>query len=162
METNDNWNHLYDLVNDFDVAMLVTHTANGIHARPMAIASLDDGLGAYLVTDINSLKVDEISLNPEAILTFQSTKKFATVRGELTVLHDRQLIEKLWKVTWKVWFPDGKSDPNIALLKFTGHEGEYWDNAGMRGLKYVYDAAKAYVAGETPKTGDAQNAKVRL
>jgi hypothetical protein len=60
MNTNDGRNHLYDVVNDFDVAMLVTHTANTIHARPMAIAQMDDGIGAYLVTDINSLKIEEI------------------------------------------------------------------------------------------------------
>ena len=162
MDTNDARSILHDVVNDFDVAMLVTHTANAMHARPMAIACLDDGIGAYLVTDINSLKVDEIDVNPNALLTFQSARKFASVRGELTVLHDRQLIEKMWKEAWKVWFPDGKSDPNIALRKFTAHEGEYWDSAGMQGIKYVYDAAKAYVTGETPQSNEAQHAKVRL
>ena len=159
---NDGRAHLHDVVEDFDVAMLVTHTANAIHARPMAIAKLDDGLGAYLVTDINSFKVEEVNANPHAVLTFQSSKQFASVRGEIAVLQDRQLIEKLWKEAWKVWFPAGKSDPNIALLRFTAHDGEYWDNAGMQGIKYVYDAAKAYFTGETPKTDEAQHAKVPL
>jgi general stress protein 26 len=162
MDMNDGRNHLYDVVNDFEVAMLVTHTANAIHARPMAIARMDEGIGAYLVTDINSLKVDEISANPNALLTFQSTRKFASVRGELTVLRDRQVIEQMWKEAWKVWFPNGKSDPNIVLLKFTAHQGEYWDNAGMNGLKYVYDAAKAYVTGEILQTDESQHAKVGL
>jgi general stress protein 26 len=162
MDTNDGRSHLHDVVDDFDVAMLVTHTANTIHARPMAITHMDDDIGAYLVTDINSLLVDEICGNPKAVLTFQSARKFASVRGELTVLRDRQLIEKLWKEAWKVWFPAGKSDPHIALLKFEAHEGEYWDNAGMQGLTYVYDVAKAYMTGETPKTDEAQHAKVSL
>ncbi len=162
MNTNNSKKNLYDVVNDFDVAMLVTHTANTIHARPMAIAQIDDDMNVYLVTDTNSLKIDEINVNPHATLTFQSTRKFASVNGEFTVLRDRQLIEKMWKEAWKVWFPVGKSDPNIALLKFTAHEGEYWNNAGLQGLKYIYDSAKAYVAGETPKTDDAQHAKVSL
>ncbi len=162
MDTNDGRNYLHGVVNDFDVAMLVTHTATAIHARPMAIAGLDDRIGVYLVTDINSLKVEEISTNPHATLTFQSAKKFASVRGELAILRDRQLIEQMWKEVWKVWFPEGKTDPNIALLKFTAHEGEYWDNAGMQGLKYVYDAARAYITGEPPTTDNAQHAKVRL
>lgn len=162
MDSNDGRNHLHDVVNDFDVAMLVTYSANAIHARPMATTRLDDGMDVYLVTDINSLKVDEIRVNPHAVLTFQSASKFASVRGDLTLLQDKALLEKLWKEAWKVWFPDGKSDPNIALLKFTAHEGEYWNNAGMNGLKYVYQAIKAYATGETPKTDDAQHAKVRL
>jgi general stress protein 26 len=163
MDTNDGRKHLYDVVSDFDVAMLVTHTPNAIHARPMAIARLNDCLGVYLVTDINSLKVDEIGANPNATLTFQSAKQFASIRGELAVLHDRKLlIEQMWKEAWKVWFPGGKSDPHIALLKFSAHEGEFWDNAGTHGLRYVYEAAKAYVTGEPPKKDDAQHAKVRL
>jgi general stress protein 26 len=162
MDTNDDRKNLYEVVNDFEVAMLVTHTANGIHARPMAVASMDEGMGAFLVTHIHSLKVEEISANPQALLTFQGARKFASVHGELTVLSDRPLVEKMWKEAWKVWFPIGKSDPNIALLKFTAHEGEYWDNAGMQGLKYVFDAARAYVAGEVPKADDAQHAKVSL
>ena len=162
MDMNEDRNNLYGVVSDFDVAMLVTHTADAIHARPMTIARLDEDMGAYLVSDIRSLKIDEISVNPQALLTFQGARKFASVRGELAVVHDRQLMDAVWKEVWKVWFPQGKSDPNIALLRFSAHEGEFWDNAGMQGLKYVYDAAKAYVAGETLKTDDTQHAKVRL
>jgi general stress protein 26 len=154
--------NLYDVIKDFDEAMLVTHSARGIHARPMAIARLDDSIMAYLLTDLNSIKVEEIRINPHALLTFQSARKFATVSGELTISDDRALIEALWKEVWKVWFPIGKSDPNIALLKFTPSEGEFWDNAGIQGLKYVYAAAKAYVAGERPKPDAEQHSKVNM
>lgn len=109
-----------------------------------------------------TLKVNEISANPHALLTFQSARKFASLSGEVTVLQDRRLIDQLWKEAWTIWFPEGKSDPNIALLKFTVHGGEYWDNAGMQGLKFIYDAAKAYVSGTTPESDMAQHAKVRL
>ena len=161
--TVDSKHHLQALISDFDIAMLVTQTADGMHARPMAIACLDDGVDAYLVTHINSIKVGEINANPKGLLTFQNAKQFASVHGELAVLQDRHLIEKLWKEVWKVWFPIGKSDPTIAILKFTAHAGEYWDNAGLQGLQYIYKAAKAYVTGEaTESAGNAQHAKVRL
>jgi general stress protein 26 len=114
------------------------------------------------VTDIHSLKIDEINVNQNALLTFQSASRFASVSGQLAVVLDRQLIGKVWRESWKVWFPGGKSDPDIALLKFTAHEGEFWDNAGMQGLKYVYEAARAYVTGETPDADTAQHDKVRL
>lgn len=162
MDTNDGKRRLQDVVNDFDVAMLVTRTPRVMHARPMAIASLLDGVGAYLVTNVNSLKVDEIRADPYALLTFQTAGKFASLQGKLTISQDPQLIGEMWKDVWKVWFPQGKSDPDIALLKFTADDGEYWDNAGVQGLKYVYDAAKAYVTGETLQTDSAQHAKVGL
>jgi general stress protein 26 len=74
------------------------------------------------------------------------------VSGELAVLVDRQLIENVWKEARKVWFSGGKHDPNIVLPKSTAHEGEFWDNAGLQGLKYVYESAKAY-----PNRRDAAN-----
>ena len=161
--SEDKKHHLHELVKDFDVAMLVTYTAEGMHARPMAISCLDDGIEAYLVTHINSIKVDEINANAKGMLTFQNAKQFASVRGDIAVMQARHLIEKMWKDVWKVWFPLGKSDSNIALLKFTADEGEYWDNAGLQGLKYIYKAAKAYVTGVAPQSaGNAQHAKVRL
>jgi len=153
-------NNLYDVVKEFHEAMLVTHRSYGVHARPMAIARLDESMVVYLLTDMNSIKVQEIRANPHALLTFQSARQFATVSGELAVDDDRSLIETLWKEVWKVWFPIGNSDPNIALLKFTPSEGEFWDNAGIQGLKYVYSAAKAYAAGERPKLDAEQHSKV--
>lgn len=162
MQTTDGRKNLFDVVDDFDVAMLVTHTANAVHARPMAIARLDYGLDVYLVTDIHSLKIDEIGANANALLTFQSSKRFASVYGQVTVMSDRALIGQLWKEGWKVWFPEGKSDPAIAVLRFAADKGEFWDNAGVQGLKYVFQAAKAYVTGETPRKDEAQHARIRL
>jgi general stress protein 26 len=75
---------------------------------------------------------------------------------------DRQFIEKVWKAAWIISFPGGMTDPNIALLKFTAHEGEFWDNSGVQGLKYVYEAAKAYVTGEKVEPDATKNAKVTL
>jgi general stress protein 26 len=152
--------NLFDLVNDFDAAMLVTYSADSIHARPMVIAQLDFGIGVYLIANINSFKIDEICVNQNALLTFQSARRFASVSGELAVLVDRELIEKLWKEAWKAWFHGGKRDPNIALLKFTTHEGEFWDNAGLQGLKYVYEVATACITGETLVSDPAQHDKV--
>lgn len=160
---NSGSKNLYDLVSDFDVAMLVTHSGAGMHARPMTVARLDkEMLTVYLVTDINSVKVDEITADPSALLTFQGTRKFASVSGDLTVLQDRELIEQMWKEAWTLWFPKGKSDPSIALLKFTSKEGEFWDGAGMQALKFAYSAVKAFIAGERAQTDGDQHDKVSL
>jgi general stress protein 26 len=154
--------NFYDLLKNFDVAMLVTHQAQAMHARPMAIARLDKDMDVYLLTDAGSVKVHEIDKNPHALLTFQSSGQFASVKGEVVVTHDKALLETMWKEAWKVWFPLGKTDPNIAILKFTAHEGEFWNNAGMQGLKYAYGAVKAYIAGERPNTDSAQHNKITL
>jgi general stress protein 26 len=155
--------HLYDLLKDFDTAMLVTYPAGGLaHARPMAVAELRPDADAYFVTAIDSPKIEEIEANPSVTLTFQSARQFASVTGRVSVARDRALIERLWKDAWKVWFPEGPNDHAITLLKFDAERGEYWDNSGMQGLKYVFDAAKAFAAGEQPSVSSEQNSKVAL
>ncbi|MBC8118428.1 MAG: pyridoxamine 5'-phosphate oxidase family protein [Burkholderiaceae bacterium] len=155
--------HLYDLLKDFNTAMLVTRSPDGhMHARPMAIAELRSDADAYFVTGIDSPKAAEIAAHPTITLTFQSSNQFASVSGQAEVVRDRALIDRLYKEDWKIWFPEGKADPSIALIKFTAEDGEYWDNAGAQGLKFAYRAAKAYLKGETPKEDEKQHAKVDL
>lgn len=155
--------HLYDLLKDFDTAMLVTKSADGhMHARPMAVAELQADADAYFVTGIDSPKASEIGKDPIVTLTFQSSNQYASVSGRAEIVRDQALIDRLYKEDWKIWFPKGKTDPSISLIKFTAQDAEYWDNAGAQGLKFVYEAAKAYVKGQTPKEDQKQHAKVDL
>ena len=129
----------------------------------MAIAELRADADAYFVTSTNSPKVAEVQANPSVTLTFQSANQYASLSGRATIVRDRALIDRLYKEDWKIWFPQGRTDPSIALLKFNAQHGEYWDNAGVQGLKFVFEAAKAYVKGERPKEDDQkQHAKVDL
>jgi hypothetical protein len=68
----------------------------------------------------------------------------------------------MWKESWTVWFPKGKSDSSIALLKFTSYEGEFWDNAGIQGMKFAYSALRALATGEKPKVNSDQHSTVAL
>ena len=155
--------HLYDLLQDFDTAMLITRsTDGGMHARPMAVAELEGDGDALFVTRIDSPKVAEIESDADVTLTFQHSNKFAAVYGRAMLVRDRALIERLWKEAWKVWFPQGKADPTLTLLKFDADHGEYWDNTGMEGMKYVFEAAKAYARGDTPRTDEKQHGRVDL
>jgi len=155
--------HLYDLLKDFDTAMLVTCGSDGImRARPMGVAELTTDGSAYFVTNFNSPKATQIKADSAVTLNFQSARQFASVYGTATVVRDQALLDRLWQESWKVWFPQGKTDPEIALIKFDAQEGEYWDSAGVQGLKFVFDSVKAYITGKTSPADEAQNAKVRL
>lgn len=154
---------LYDVLKEFDHAMLVTRSLDGdMHARPMAVAELEPDADAFFVTSIESPKVVELQANPQATLTFQAPKRFATLRGTVEVLRDRTLLDRLWKEAWKVWFPKGKDDPSISVLKFKADYGELWDNAGAEGIKYAFQAAKAYVKGERMKPEGEQHERFDL
>lgn len=59
----------------------------------------------------------------------------------------------------KSWFPEGKDDPNIALLKVDVDQAEYWDAPGSR-MVVAFDYLKARITGTAPQLGE--NKKVDL
>ncbi|MCO8122040.1 pyridoxamine 5'-phosphate oxidase family protein [Stieleria sp. TO1_6] len=154
---------LIDLIQDFDNAMLITKANGGkLDARPMAIAEATDDGEIWFVTDRNSGKIAELMLDSDVAVTLQGSKTFVSLSGVCRVVDDRAKIESLWNEAWKVWFPAGKSDPAITLLKVQPERGEYWDNSGFSGWKYLFKAGKAYLQGEQPEKDDSISAKVTL
>ena len=51
------------------------------------------------------------------------------------------MIYELWDSLAKNWFPQGKDDPRISVIKFTPQAGHYWDTkhgAGLAGAKMLF------------------------
>jgi general stress protein 26 len=149
---------LRELLDEFGVAMLVTRTADGgLRARPMALADAEPNGTLWFATDRHSGKVDELDHDPHVAVTMQSKLKFVSLSGTAATVDDRAKLSQLWKAEWKVWFPGGKDDPNVVLLKVDGSAGEYWDNSGVSGVKYLIEAGKALLTGERPAVGGDPN-----
>lgn len=155
---------LVEMLGKLDTLMVATTGDGGMfHARPMAVADVEtDGI-VWFVTAKESPKVSEISTDDRAMVTGQNDRLFVSVSGRLRTVDDRARLRELWKDTWKVWFPNGKDDPSITLMRFSPEIGEYWDNRGTKGLRYVFEAAKALVDGRRPgEVGPDQHAKVGM
>lgn len=52
---------------------------------------------------------------------------FACIDGQARVDNDFAMIEKLWNNQVEAWFPGGKSDPNLALLRVDIDNAELWE-----------------------------------
>jgi len=52
---------------------------------------------------------------------------FACLSGDVTMDNDPAMIDKLWSKPVESWFPGGKSDPNLALIRFDIDEAELWE-----------------------------------
>jgi general stress protein 26 len=156
--------HLKDLMEGFSTAMLITHLNDySVHARPMAIAHSDDDGSLYFATSVDSAKLREIEAEPNVALTMQSSSVFISVLGTAHASTDRALIDRIWSEEMQVWFPDGKDDPMLVILKVVPNKAEYWDNSGVKGLGFAVSALKAYITGQKLDANDSgQNAKVTL
>jgi len=153
--------HLKDLLESFDTAMFITRHDDHEHARPMAIAGVDDANTLWFVTSQDAPKSDEIRADSRAAVTLQSNTRYVALSGRATLVDDRQKIHELWKPTWKAWFPNGKDDPKLVLIRVTVTDAEFWDNAGTKGIRYAFEAAKAFVTGEPAAPASGQHGRVK-
>ncbi len=143
--------HLQELLEDFDVAMFVTQTSGGqLRSRPMVLADVEADGTLWFLTQRGSPKVDEIAQDSQVNVSLQSSAKYVSLSGRATPTYDRSKLDEVWNDSWKVWFPGGKDDPGLLLVKVTGDIGEYWDNSGTSGLSYLIKAGKAYFSGQQP------------
>lgn len=154
--------HLLRLLEKFDTAMLVTRAMSGeIRSRPMAIVDREPSGDLWFITSPDA-KVDEVQANPNVNVALQGKDTYISVSGRAQVVRDQTKIDEIWEEPYKVWFPEGKDDPNIILIRVTADEGEFWDNQGSKGIKFLLDATKAYVTGTEQEYDPEQNQKVDL
>ncbi|MBC8054005.1 MAG: pyridoxamine 5'-phosphate oxidase family protein [Sphingobacteriaceae bacterium] len=115
---------------DIKIAMLTTITAEGkSHSRPMYTFELkDDGI-IWMFISKESTKIKEIEANPDVLLNYSNPQHdlYIAVNGRAEISNDSAKIEELWSDRFKMWFPYGKEDPNLCLLKIIPREAEYWD-----------------------------------
>src|SRR5271170_1091235 len=110
--------HLSSLLSHFNTAMLVTHTIKGgLRSRPMIIAENCSDGELWFATALDSAKVREIEREPMVNLALQKHDACISISGKAEIVRDRAMVEGFWKETWKPWFPKGKSDPNLGLVK---------------------------------------------
>lgn len=156
-----------ELLGEFDDAMLVSRDERGRpHARPMRIVGRDrerpDDL--WFVTSLDSGKVREIREDPQVAVTLADGKRFLSISGHARIDIDRQKIADMWEDSWKLWFPDGPTSGDIALVQVRPVQAEYWDQSLPQGMSFALEAFAAWVKDEPiePPKGPEHQAKVDL
>ena len=156
---NDNRTEiLRDLLQDFSTAVLLSHTdPDWWHARPMAIARVEENGDLWFITNVQSAKVREIEADTRVQVICQNGwSSCAVVTGHAGLVRDREMIREMWQPAFKIWFPGGVEDPDIVLIRVAGERGEYWDNTGVNRLIYIYESLKAIVKGTTPEISEGR------
>lgn len=155
---NDQTAKLHDLLKSFSTAMLVTHSSKGeLRARPMAIVEVETSCRIWFISSDESAKIHEIEKDTQVLVTCQDGEKaHVSLSGVAHLEKDRARIEHVWKESFKVWFPEGKTDPQIVLIGVEFTEAEYWDNRGLNAVKYLGKAASALLKKETPKVTEGE------
>lgn len=147
---------LSELMKDIKFAMLTTLEEDGsLHSRPMTTQQIDFEGDLWFFTSAASGKVWEAGHQRQVNVSFADPEKsrFVSVSGTAALTRDRAKMEQLWKAPYKVIFPNGLDDPDLAMLQVTVQKAEYWDSSPTA-IGRAIDFAKAYLTKDVSKLGE--------
>ena len=118
---------------------LKKHFWDKLAAGPFVMVGLDGGHSEPLTAQLDDDQVDRLyffigkdnrlAVGGRGMVQFVSKGQdfFACLAGTAQVDNDRAMIDKLWSNSVEAWFPGGKDDPNLALLRFDIDDVELWE-----------------------------------
>jgi general stress protein 26 len=145
-----------EIIKHIKFAMLTTVEPDGsLRSRPMTTQQVDFDGDLWFFTAQDSGKVFETDFHREVSVSFADPEKgkYLSTSGEATLVTDRDKMRELWKPAYKIFFPKGLEDAELALLKVTVRRAEYWDSASTS-IGRAIDFAKAYLKKDASELGD--------
>ena len=144
------------------VVMLGLSGVEDGHSQPMT-AQVEDEDGTrgpvWFFSAKNTEFVQQLGAGRRAVAHFTAKdhELFASLDGALEPHDDRATIDRLWNPFVAAWYPGGKEDPNLQLLRFEPGRAQIWLN------EHSLFAGVKMLLGKDPKS-DYQDkvAEVRL
>ncbi len=78
----------------------------------------------------------------------------ASVRGRIERQDDRSRIDRYWGPVVAAWYPDGKDDRHLTLLRLSARDAQVWLSESNP-LHFFWEIAKANVAKVEPEVGQS-------
>src|SRR6478736_8730150 len=159
---NTSVDRVWDIIEKVGVAMLTTHSAEGLRARPVeARPDRTDGL-IWFVTDVRSGKEHEIEAEHDVGLVFidAKAKAYLSITARAEVRQDHAKAAEIWKRTDNMWW-SGPDDPNVCVLRVRPLTAELWDGPASAAVA-AFEFAKARITGKKPNLGENRKVTVRM
>ena len=123
---------LGELIDGIETAMLTTRAEDGsLVSRPLETLKIDANGEIIFFTAANSHKVEQLTEDAEVNLAYAdpAEHRYVSVRGRARMDRDDDTIDELWSPAQKIFFPDGKGDPNLMVLRVRVRDANYWEAA---------------------------------
>jgi len=84
----------------------------------------------YFTTNASSMRVAQYRENSKACIYFCDQRFFRGVmlKGRVDVLEDSASKEMIWQDGDTTYYPQGVTDPDYCVLRFTADSGRYYSN----------------------------------
>jgi general stress protein 26 len=155
MARGESWQKLWSMVKDIRTAMMTTRDGPHLRSRPMS-GHAETGEGRlWFFTKASAHKTDEIAAEDQVNIAYADPddEDYVSISGRARLVRDQGKIEELWNPFVAAWFPEGKDDPDLALICVDVEQAEYWDGPSSR-MVQLWQVAKANATGREPDMGE--------
>lgn len=110
-----------------DVVTLASVNSDGFpRPVPMAKGRTVGCREVWMATGADSVKVADFRANPKAGLCCNLYGDSVALRGTVEIIADDDIRKEMWQDWYINHFPEGPTDPNYVLLRFTATEATVW------------------------------------
>lgn len=90
----------------------------------------------WFSTNTSSKRVTQLRENPRACIYIadHNSVRGLMLTGEIEILTDMDSRQRLWKDGCEIYYPQGVSDPDYSVLRFTARKGNYYE--GLRNFSF--------------------------
>ncbi|MBX3484385.1 pyridoxamine 5'-phosphate oxidase family protein [Phenylobacterium sp.] len=155
LSDKDVQDRLWSAVEDHHTGMLGL-LGDRHHFQPMTAFVERDTNTLWFFTRNDTDLARAIDAGAEAAFIFTDRKLQACIDGRISLDHDRARIDRYWNAHVAAWYPDGKDDPTLTLLKLDVTDAAVWITEGGL-LKYAFELAKANAGKTTPDVGERRD-----
>ncbi len=145
---------LWDSIKHQNTGMLGL-SSDAAALQPMTAFVEDDTDTIWFFTRTDT-DLAEAADGASATFVFIDRKLQAAVTGALSRSHDKARIDKFWNAHVAAWYPEGKEDMHLTLLRLDTREAAVWLTEGGL-LKYMFEVTKANVTGTLPEVGERRD-----
>jgi general stress protein 26 len=153
---------LRELMKGIDIAMFTTVDEDGtLRSRPMGTQEAEFDGDLWFITSVDTAKVPEIRREKQVNVSYADPggHRYVSVSGKATVIDDKAKVDEFWSPIYKAYFPEGKDDPKLRVIKVSVEKAEYWDSPGGI-IPTVIGFARAMLGDENADLGE--NEKLNL
>jgi general stress protein 26 len=153
---------LAHMIDGIEIAMMTTVTEGGqLRSRPMMTQKQRFDGQLWFFTSNASPKSGEIEHDHHVNLSYADpdSQRYVSVSGRARIVRDPAKLEQFWNPVFRAWFPEGLSDPELALVRVDVEKAEYWDSHSKK-LVHLVGFTKAILTGQRYEESDDEHRKL--
>ena len=131
------------------------------HFQPMTAFCDEDEGRVWFYTRKDTDLVRQAGAGREAMFNLLTKNHdfIACVSGQLCEDYDRDRIGRFWNPVAAAWFPEGKDDPALTLLRFDPADATVWVSHANP-IRFGFEIAKANLTRTQPDVGGSAHVQL--